>query len=293
MSTPNLIAYIPTLNPRHFEWFKRHPGSYLFLLNQNEAAKYLPKLARDMSALPSDMIARTIRTEKLITHQLGEVRFFGDEIDDMDLRQDTWKRWILPDEDISRLAAEKYLLPAGCDVQFELIWARYDMQAVFAKQEPIVDAEISSDELALGILKNLKTLASQSPDWWRQIAAAAVNHQGRRLAAAYNTHMPNEYEVYAFGDPALNRDAGQPGKSCACHAEMGVIAECARQGQVLDGGKIYSTTFPCETCAGIMAVAGVKEVYFLEGYSSLNALAIFRSWQVKLIQVKEAPVPAV
>jgi len=287
----NLIAYIPTLNQRHIDWLKSHPGSDLYLISQEDAEALLPRLKRNMAALPTEMIARFLEQEKAALG-LRRVWIFAPEWQEPDLRSVVWKRWVAADEDISHLVAEKHLLPAGCDVSFEMTWARYDMQAVLARQEPIPDAEITSDELALVILKDLQTLSERSPDWWRRVAAAAVNRQGRKLAVAYNMHMPNEYETYAFGDPAINREAGQTGKSCACHAEMGVIAECARQGYVLDGGKIYVTTFPCEVCAGIIARAGVKEVYFLEGYSSLNALDVFRTSKVKLIQVKEAPASA-
>ncbi len=277
----NLIAYIPTLNQRHLNWFFSHRGSDLFLVTQPMAEKILPRLKRNMASLPTEMVAEMIESK----HLLRKVWFF-DAWDPPEFRSPTWNNWILPDEDVSHLLADEYLLPAGCSVRFEPIWARWDMQAVLAEQPVISDLEISLEEFDRKILQEAAELSRHSPDWWRQVGATLLDRNGKVLARAYNTHMPNEYETYIFGDPAINRDAGQKGKSCARHAEVGVIAECAKHGLAVEGGSIYVTTFPCESCAAMIVDSGIREVYFSEGYSSLNSLDIFRSRNVKLIQVK-------
>lgn len=280
MPFPDLIAYIPTLNQRHLDWFDKHRDSNLLLIDQSYAQMLLPRLERNMAALPTRLVAQMIASQKLVL--------------DVRILQTDWEgpcdaiydSFILPDEDISHLVAEKYLLNSGCQVSFEMIWARWDMRAVVAEQPVIPDVEVSMDEFAQKMIRDVRQYAERSPDWWRQVGAAVTDRNGRLLAIACNTHVPNEYETYIFGDPAVNRDAGQRGKSCARHAEMGAIAECARHGLAVEGGSIYVSTFPCEICAPVIADAGVREVYYQDGYSSLNALDTFRSRNVKLIQVK-------
>jgi deoxycytidylate deaminase len=160
------------------------------------------------------------------------------------------------------------------------------MQAVLAEQPIIPDVEISVDELDRELIGRAQVASERSPDWWRRVGALVTDAGDNPLFVAYNTHMPNEYETYIFGDPAINRDAGQAGKSCALHAEDAVLADCARYGKAVDGGKIYVTTFPCEGCARKIARSGIRSVYFREGYSSLNALDDFRTYGVRIVQVK-------
>jgi dCMP deaminase len=278
----NLIAYIPTLNARHLDWLARHKESDLLLVSQEEAEGLLPRLARNMAAVPTSIVLRTIEAERLVR----AVWPFGSEISDVDLSSDTWNHWVLPDEDISHLVADKYLVPAGCKVTYEMIWARWDMKAVFSEQPVMPDVEISVDELDREFINRAQVASERSPDWWRRVGAFVADADGNPLAIAYNTHMPNEYETYIFSDPAINRDAGQAGKSIALHAEDGAITDCARYGRAVDGGKIYVTTFPCKPCAGKIVRSGIRTVYFREGYSTLDAISDFHTHGVKVVQVK-------
>ncbi|MDP3763514.1 MAG: deaminase [bacterium] len=284
MPGANLIAYIPTLNQRHLEWFKRYPDSDLFLISQGEAEQLLPRLARNMAALPTEVVARTISLEGWVRR--AQIFLPGWEDSDPDLSSPTWKSWVLPDEDVSHMFAEKYLEPAGCSFSFEMIWARYDMIAVTRNQPVIPDVQISSAEFDQEFMRRAIEISEQSPDWWRTIGALAVSSSGQALAVACNTHMPNEYETYLFGDPGLNRDAGQEGKYTSIHAEEAVITHCARYGLALEGSHLYVNTFPCERCARQLVQAGVNKIFFRDGFSSLNAQDVFRVNSVKIIQVK-------
>ncbi len=187
-----------------------------------------------------------------------------------DLGRPEFKDWIAADEDVSHLFSEKYLVPAGCNVRFEMIWARYDMKAVQAMQPVANTFPVSSSDFDREVMVRLGLEAKKSPDWWRQIGAMAMTQQGQTVIAC-NTHLPTEYETYIFGDPRLNVDAGQLGKYCSIHAEEAVVSLCARYGYKLEGGSIYVTTFPCENCARVIEHSGVKTLYFKDGYSSLNA----------------------
>ncbi len=282
----NLIAYIPTLNQRHLDWFRQHRHSRLFLISQGMAEELLPRLARNMAAVPTELMIPMLQATK----KLFQVSEFLPEWGDPNLKSTHWGDWILPDEDVSHELTRKYpdLLR---NAKFEMIWARWDMTAVHKAQLVIPDVVISSLEADTMRMQNLQKFAGRSPDWWRQIVAAAWK-DGECLAVAVNTHLPNEYETYIFGDPRLNVDAGQLGKYVALHAERGVIARCARKGISLEGATLDVTTFPCEDCAREIAETGITHVLFRDGYSILNAQDTLRSRGIKIIQVVKTPTTA-
>ena len=284
MPRANLIAYVPTLNQRHLDWFKRHPDSDLFLISQKEAERFLPRLARNMAALPTEMVARMVSLSEWVRC----VRIFAPGMENYNhaFPFQVSDEWVLPDEDVSHLFAEKYLVPAGCTFSFEMIWARWDMTAVTRNQPVIPDVEISFSKFDRELMEKAVEISNRSPDWWRTIGALAVLWNGQVIPAVCNFHMPNEYETYIFGDPGLNRDAGQEGKYTSIHAEEAVITHCARYGLALDGAHLYVTTFPCERCARQLVQAGIKKLFFRNGFSSLNAQDVLKVGSVKIIQVK-------
>lgn len=61
--------------------------------------------------------------------------------------------------------------------------------------------------------------------------------------------------------------------SRAVHAEMEAIISVARNGKTgLVGGILYSTTFPCHSCARHIVAAGIKRVIYIEPYTKSLAL---------------------
>jgi deoxycytidylate deaminase len=60
--------------------------------------------------------------------------------------------------------------------------------------------------------------------------------------------------------------------SRAVHAEMDAIVSLARAGTVgLKGATLFSTTFPCHSCARHIVAAGISEVYYIEPYEKSMA----------------------
>ncbi len=283
----NLVAYIPTLNQQHIDWFKKHEGidTNLFLISQAEAEILIPRLVRNVVAVPTEIMVSMLRS---YFNNIGRITAFSESWIGTypDFEIGSFRSWVAPDEDVSHAFAEKYLLPERCHVQFESIRARYDMRAVFAEQ-PVADAiPVITDNFNAAFMDKAAEEAEKSPDWWRQVGAAAFTEDGDLIVSIFNVHMPTEYEVSIFGDPALNRDAGQTGKSCSLHAEQALVSYCALMGESLKGAKVYVTTFPCEVCARILAAAGISKLYFRDGYSSLNAQEVLRTEKVEIYRVE-------
>jgi len=65
------------------------------------------------------------------------------------------------------------------------------------------------------------------------------------------------------------------------HAEQNAICQAAKNGVSINNSILYTTLFPCYTCAKMIINCGIKEIYFLEDYhSSRKSKDIF--WQRKI-----------
>ncbi|MCY8196561.1 deaminase [Bacillus spizizenii] len=52
------------------------------------------------------------------------------------------------------------------------------------------------------------------------------------------------------------------------HAEQNAILDCAKRGVATEGACAYVTHEPCEHCTRSLAQAGIKTVFFQEGYQN-------------------------
>lgn len=278
----NLVAYIPVLNRQYLEWLKKHQPFKLHLISKDTAELLIPRLQRNLGALHESEV--TLMISCMFKGEVGLLN-----LSDLPIEND----FIAPDEDISHLIAERFLFPAGCQILFEQIWARWDMSAV-KRQEPVIpDLEISLDLIHMTMLNIAFEIAKGSPDWWRQIGAVAFNDEGaindKVIERRCNNHFPTEYEASIFGDPRINFDAGDPSGAdvyLSLHAEKMLIASCARYGISLEGASLAVTTFPCPDCARWIAAAGIKKLFFFEGYSVLKGFETLKAAGIRIVKVK-------
>lgn len=189
---------------------------------------------------------------------------------------------LMPKEDISTFLAEKYL--AGRDIEYENVFLRWNRENIGETKEPDVVASDLPDFVATTFHQVLEE-ATKSADWWRSVGAAVVK-DGRLLALAHNEHMPHEQLPNFYGDTrALFKKGININYVTSAHAEVGVIAEVAKQGISPEGAELFVTDFPCPYCARLIAKSGIKKVYFLKGYAVLEGDEFLKGEGVELIQV--------
>jgi len=274
-----LLAYIPVLHRGYWQLFGKHPDAdALYLLGEEITVNYEP-LRKDIRALPSSLMRQAIES----WHLFKAVHIAGFET--LSQLKDEKPLIVMPDEDVCQQLAEGHL--AGCHVLFESIFLRRDKKRSLAEVEIPCDEVIFADEFIASVMGLAWDLAQKSPDWWRQIGAVAV--RGREiLVAAYNRHVPTPNHVFAFGDPRSNFKKGLHFElSPALHPEAAIVSEAARRKDLcLEGADLYVTTFPCPPCAKLVAFAGFKRLYFMEGYAVFDGVDIIHSEGVKLIRVK-------
>ncbi|MGC9669033.1 deoxycytidylate deaminase [Planosporangium sp. 12N6] len=192
---------------------------------------------------------------------------------------------VVPDEEIMRELVDRYGFDRGREVVVERTFLRWDRAWSQAGRPADFDGAVAADEVARELTRLAVVEARHSSDWWRQVGAVAVR-DGTVLDTAYNRHHPTEYAPYIDGDPRNEFHRGlRPDLSTAQHAEAAIVARAARDGRSLAGATLYVSTFPCPTCARLVAEAGFTRCYFAGPYALLDGDTVLRAAGVELIWV--------
>lgn len=120
-----------------------------------------------------------------------------------------------------------------------------------------------------------------------QVGAVLVSDKGKkqaissnRFASGVDRRRPERYEN------------GSKSQWINC-AEQMVLAQAARDGIATKGSRLYVTLEPCAICAGLIAEAGIREVFVpinaIRRYSKLKA-KWKRSIEIGLVKLAEAGV---
>ena len=283
-----IAIYIPVIHQGYLNFLNNYPNVDIFLIwediildlvkKNHEAVK---SVERDQRRLGSnfvlEMLSHTFPNRKVKKLQISDLA----EVQKKEIV-------IMPNDSFHRAFKNSY---AGISQDYQLVnyFLRWDRIATLNKDCDMANATITVSELSsLGLIDyvNLaKSVAMESPDWWRQVGAVLIK-RNEEILTYYNKHLPTEYESSFAGDPRANFDGGEHiDKSIAIHAEAGLIAEAARNGISIEGCELFVTTFPCPTCAASIAVSGIKRVYYVDGYSLVNAAKILNDAGVELIQI--------
>lgn len=271
-----IVAYVPVIHRGYIDYFASTGAKRIYVLQTSDLPNF-PHLLREVRALQ-------IKELSLCLTPLGyEVLPFSDFHEEW-LPQEN--RIYVPEDDVTRSLFFTRQVTWGSAF---LRWDWTKSTAVGFVQ-PEADRIIRKGDLDHVLCRSrmhqLLQLAKLSSDWWRQVAAMAVTVSGVTFVA-YNKHYPHEHAPYMDGDP---RDNFNPGEfievTSALHGEIALIAEAAKRGIPLDGAELLVTTFPCNSCAAPVVVAGFKKVYFTGGYSNLNGQRTLRDQGVELIYVE-------
>lgn len=271
-----LIAYVPALHAGYVAFFSKYQDATLFVLG-SDFIEAFPRLNRDLRALDPVKAATAVESLAL----LPAVQVLSLE----QLKKlDAFDSFVLPDEDVSRDFASKFL--NGKPVSFELIFLRWDKLISEKEKEVPPDRVVSSEAIHRALMAKALDEAQKSPDWWRKIGGV-LEKNGQILFTSHITYFPSDHALDIFGTPRSNIDAGErPDLYISMHAEADIIAQAARSGESLEGAHIYTTTFPCANCARLVARSGIKKLFYAHGYSVLDAEAVLRDAGVEIILVQ-------
>jgi dCMP deaminase len=273
------VLYMPALHKGYIDFLTRNGRKFdtIFLISEELVKRMDPELAsffeKDLRAVP------VLTMQKVLVAM--EISNFVEILEENNIKD--FNLVIAPEDDI----VEKVLLQYYPFItpEYENCFLRWGRKTILSQRTAVPDAIISVNDLDKEIMNRNFLLAKRSSDWWRQVGAIIFPLIGEPIES-FNRHIPHEQAPYINGDP---RSVFKPGEnidlSTAIHAEAGAISFAAKKGISLEGASMYSTTLPCPPCAWLIREAGIKRVYYTEGYSLLGVVDIFKSSGISLIFV--------
>lgn len=275
--TEVVVAYIPVLHEGYRRFIETHAAdAALFVVGHGLYQDYRP-LAKDIRSLDPELIAKSISAWE-VCESVGVL----DE-DEAQRLSAAGVSILLPAEDVSYQLVERYF-PRN-PVKYDGVFLRWDksktVQLIPPRFVREVDVDAALSELAIAA----ESIGQESIDWWRRVGAAMRLANGEILTAM-NAHSLHPLSAYAAGDPRSNFFKGVHLEiSTAEHAEARIIAQAAHDGESTAGATLYVTDFPCPPCARLIARAGVKTLYFREGYAVLDGNEVLEAADVEIVQV--------
>ncbi len=280
-----ILLYMPVIHRGYLEFLERNAShSYdCFLIGKvalsalGPEVDYLRLKDTAIRALPDEMVRGFVHGLGLFgaVHLLGDVSCL--------ICGEGYSELIGPDEDVTFLAMRHFFpnVPLRADGSVRL---RYDRKGV-ARVDPVPATETTSEECHQLLMEKAEQMASYSKDWWLSVGALVVR-DGRILFAAYNQAMPDADMPAVLGDPRSLYSRGEGTEDTLVHhAERVLVARAACDGVSLCGADAYVTHFPCVPCASDLVVAGIRRLFFREGYSRLESVSVLQAGRVKLFHV--------
>ncbi|MDH3393973.1 MAG: dCMP deaminase family protein [Desulfobulbaceae bacterium] len=83
-----------------------------------------------------------------------------------------------------------------------------------------------------------------------------------------------------------NIPSGERHELCrGLHAEQNAIIQAALHGVSVEGATLYCTNSPCSICSKMLINAGIKTIYYREGYADFLGGQMLEEAGVKLVQL--------
>lgn len=278
-----LIALVPVIHIKYLELFQKYPD-HLYILSDDVLKQWnkFKNLKRDLRTIDQKKIYSLVKKSGL----LKKVELLtSNNIKDVHDLSNNNTSIIMPNEDVSRWFAKKFL--TNKKVIFENVFLRWDKSLSTQELEVSNDRIITKEKAHKELIKRTDLLKEKSANWWRQIGTLITDEKGKVLLSTFNRHVPTQENIAVYGDLRTGFDFGEHHElSNSIHAEASLIGTAARKGTALNNCNLYVTTFPCPTCAKLIVEAGIRKVYYKDGYSLSDAEDILSNAGIEIILVK-------
>lgn len=276
-----LVAYMPVVHAGYVKVIDQYAVDEVWLIGESLQADF-PELVKDLRKLDPGLIDKMLRSIGL-----KQVHVVEKEEISARVNSNSAAEFYFPNEELSHELVKRFW-PADASIHFLDVFLRWDRSASL-KQDAVHAAEvISRDDFDREIMHRAVAAATQSSDWWRQVGAVLVK-DGEIVVEKFNHHLPTQQQPYIDGDPRGNFHRGENvDKSTAFHAEAAVIAESAKNGVKVAGASLYVTTFPCPSCAKLIAQSGISRLYFQDGYAMVDGEQVLAAAGVAVVKIEAA-----
>lgn len=131
-------------------------------------------------------------------------------------------------------------------------------------------------------------LASKSHCIRRKACAILVPANGTHIVSSINNPFPDITLCEKNGclRDLLKIESGTRTDICRCiHCETNVIVQCAKEGISPVGATVYTTLYPCLSCARVLIEAGIKRVVYSDPYPDDRAKELFQRANIQVDQL--------
>jgi len=131
-------------------------------------------------------------------------------------------------------------------------------------------------------------LVSKRSTCIRRSVGAVIVKDKRILSTGYNgapSGIEHCSQVGCLRDQ-LNVPSGEKHELCrGIHAEQNAIIQAAFHGVSIKGATLYCTNQPCSICAKMIINAGIKNIFYQEGYDDSMSRQMLKDADVDLIKL--------
>lgn len=127
-----------------------------------------------------------------------------------------------------------------------------------------------------------ETVAERATCDRAHVGCVLVNDEHRIVSTGYNGSVAKNPHCDEIGHTMRDGHC-----IATIHAEMNAILYCAKEGIKLKGTTCFITHFPCLNCTKALIQAGIKKIYYKEGYRPDEyALKLLKLNDIEHIQLK-------
>ncbi len=270
-----LILHVPVIHNGYIKLLEKYNNriNKLYVLDSEILSKL--NTVQEIRTVPPRKIVQVINA-------LG-FSFRTQLLTERNLKGLSRKEIIVTKDFVSKKFIKRYFPKSKVD--YETIFLRWDEETIQSPTLPNSDLE-SNNKFDQTMMRKAIKMGENSSDWWRRVGTIAVKNK-KIIIKAYNEYLPSEHNPYINGNPRDFIKSGTLGfLATSVHAEQAAVAKACKLGRSLKGADMYVSTYPCPTCAKIMAFAGIKKCFFMGGNAYLNVEEVFKTTGIKTVLVK-------
>ena len=135
---------------------------------------------------------------------------------------------------------------------------------------------------------NFANLARSRSSCLRRKVGAVIVKEKNVLATGYNGAPAGLAHCHEAGclRERLGVPSGEKHELCrGLHAEQNAIIQAAYHGTPIRRADLYCTTFPCVICTKMLINAGIKRIFYQEGYADDLAREMLDQSDIQLIHM--------
>jgi dCMP deaminase len=138
---------------------------------------------------------------------------------------------------------------------------------------------------------DIASLVSKRSTCLRRAVGALIVKDKRILSTGYNGAPSGIRHCKESGclRKTMNIASGERHELCrGIHAEQNAIIQAAYHGVQIQGAVLYCTNLPCSICTKMIINAGIKKIYYREGYADELSKDMLSEALIEVIQLKSS-----